>query len=418
MGQPSDAKGNSPALPGSTGRERELEALGRQAGGILHDLNNLLTVIIGYSELAMACEGDPGTIRSSLYEINQSALYASALSRQYHLRPPELNHPQESCDLDQVLRNMRGTLEGILGTKVQLNLDLCSGGSPVHGSAVQMVQIILNLTINARDAMPDGGFLHIATSAVDFSLSRNRPEGGEVFAVLSVRDTGMGMSLDVRKRIFDPFFTTKSHSGTGLGLTTVRDVARSAGGFIRVESEPGRGTCFRVYLPRAVRKDALPDPIAQSSISALPQTTPNPAPRRSMTVVIAEDHLQARELMVDVLRADGYQVLECDRGDRALELCCSTPQQIDLLLTDVHLPGMTGAELARRVQELRPETCVLLISGDVSQLAPLPARDAAPLAMLTKPFTIQNLRQAVGSLIWHPAPTPPPDSASGFRMVE
>ena len=385
------------AAPASNLRDRRqhLEELGRNAGGILHDLNNLLTIITGYSELALRHPDNLETLHNSLHEIHQSAVYASALSRHYLRRPAEPNATSEVSDVNQVLRNMRGTLQGLLGSGIHLTINLAAAATPVHASAVQMVQIILNLTLNARDAMPNGGLLHVSISDAEFSTARHRPGDADSYIVLSVNDSGMGMSPETRQRIFDPFFTTKSHTGTGLGLTTVRDVARSAGGFVRVESEPGHGTCFRVYLPRAPQKNAG---------AAMPAPAPADGPHpdslsRTPHVLVVEDQSDIKDLIAETLRTEGYHVLDCERGDQAMELCRSTPTQIDLLVADLHVPGMNGDELADRLQALRPEMRVLLISGDNVRLSSLALSANSTAAMLSKPFSLHELRAVVQALI-------------------
>lgn len=386
-----------PAVPGQDLRERRqrLEELGRNAGGILHDLNNLLTIITGYSELALSHPDNLETLHNSLHEIHQSAVYASALTRHYLHRPAEPNTSSEVSDVSQVLRNMRGTLQGLLGSGIRLQIDLDASVSPVHASAVQMVQIILNLTLNARDAMPTGGSLHISTSSAEFSPGHHRPDDPNAFVVLSVHDTGIGMSPETRRQIFDPFFTTKNHAGTGLGLTTVRDVARSAGGFVRVESEPGHGTCFRVYLPRAPQKNA-----GASHPNVFAAASPGTAgTARIPNVLVVEDQHEIKELIAETLRTEGYHVLDCDRGDQAMELCWRTPAQIDLLVADLHVPGLEGDELADRLQALRPEMRVLLISGDSFRLSSLALAGNPATAMLTKPFSMNELRTVVRSLM-------------------
>lgn len=381
--------------PDLSERRQHLEELGRNAGSILHDLNNLLTIITGYSELALSHPDNQETLHNSLHEIHQSAVYASALTRHYLRRPADPNPSSEVSDVNQVLRNMRSTLQGLLGSGICLQMEMASAAAPVHASAVQMVQIILNLTLNARDAMPSGGSLHISTSTADFSPLRHRPGDPESFVVLSVHDTGVGMSAETCKQIFDPFFTTKSHAGTGLGLTTVRDVARSAGGFVRVESEPGHGTCFRVYLPRAPQKSA-----GASSANVAPAAVASEeAAGRVPNVLVVEDQREIKDLIAETLRTEGFQVLDCNRGDQAMELCWRTPTQIDLLVADLNVPGIDGEQLADRLQALRPEMRVLLISGDSLRLSTLALTGSSTAAMLTKPFSMHELRAIVRGLM-------------------
>lgn len=384
-------------------RRQQLEELGRNAGGILHDLNNLLTIITGYSELALSHPHNLETLHNSLHEIHQSAVYASALTRHYLRRPGEPNPASEVSDVNQVLRNMRGTLQSLLGSSIRLQIDLATSATTVHASAVQMVQIILNLTLNARDAMAKGGALHISTSDARFSPLRHRPGDAEAYVVLSVHDTGVGMSPETLRQIFDPFFTTKNHAGTGLGLTTVRDVARSAGGFVRVESEPGHGTCFRVYLPYAPQKKA-------GMSAAQLRTAPHPAEitaSRIPSVLVVEDQSDIKDLITETLRADGYSVLSCERGDQAMDLCWRTPTQIDLLIADLHVPGMDGDDLANRLHALRPEMRVLLISGDNVRLSSLTFTGNPAATMLAKPFSMHELRAVVQSLM-------PPNTAASL----
>ena len=387
----------SEAVPVSELRERRqhLEELGRNAGGILHDLNNLLTIITGYSELALRHPDNLETLHNSLHEIHQSAVYASALSRHYLRRPADSNAASAVSDVNQVLRNMRGTLQGLLGSGIQLTIDLTAAANPVHASAVQMVQIILNLTLNARDAMSNGGSLHISTSNAEFLTVRHRPGDADSYLVLSVNDTGMGMNAETRQRIFDPFFTTKNQSGTGLGLTTVRDVARSAGGFVRVESELGHGTCFRVYLPCTPQNE---------SGSSLPDTSTAGGSHRDHAirtpyVLVVEDQDEIKDLITETLQTEGYHVIDCNGSDQAIDLCRRTPTQIDLLVADLHVSGMDGDELADRLQALRPEMRVLLISGDTVRLSSLTRSANSTAAILAKPFSMHELRAIVQALI-------------------
>ena len=370
----------------------KMEAVGQLAGGIAHDFNNLLTAIIGYATLldrALPAEVD---VREEVHEIIGAARRAGnlthqllAFSRKQVLRPTVL-------DVNVVVRDMERILQRVIGEHITLHTKLEPDLLYVLADASQLEQVIMNLAVNARDAMPAGGRITIETANVplDTELALAHPESDPGMQVLlAVSDTGQGMTPDVKAHLFEPFFTTKEvGKGTGLGLATVYGIVRQSDGLIAVDSEPGRGTRFRLYFPSA-------EPV----LSTRTETPLEPAKAGTGTVLLVEDEPGVRHLARDVLSRYGYRVIEAADGSEALRLAEAETEKIDLLLTDVVMPGMSGPELARRFRELRPELRVLFASGyaDDAVVAHGVRHDGVPF--LQKPFEPDDLVRRVREVL-------------------
>jgi signal transduction histidine kinase/ActR/RegA family two-component response regulator len=353
---------------------QKMEAVGRLAGGVAHDFNNLLTAIAGYSEFLISGLQDDH-LRRHAEEIKKASARAAALtgqllafSRRQVLQPRVL-------DLNAVVSDMDMMLRRLIGEDVELVNVLEPELGAVLADPTQLEQVIVNLAVNARDAMPQGGSVTIETANV-----------GE-FVELRMTDTGIGMTEAERAQLFDPFFTTKV-GGTGLGLATVYGVVEQSGGSIEVDSAPGEGSSFRILLP-AVEDPALP---------AAPDHDESPA-SGSETVLLVEDELVVRRLVAEILETSGYTVLQAGDGPSALELLRRHADGIDLLITDVVMPGMSGPEVAERVVALRPGTEVLYISGYTDSAIDHHGVLEPGIAFLQKPFSADELTRKVRTVL-------------------
>jgi two-component system, cell cycle sensor histidine kinase and response regulator CckA len=372
---------------------QKMEGLGRLAGGVAHDFNNLLTVINGYSDIIYRKlePGDP--LRVKVDQIGKAGARAADLTQQLlAFSRKQLTQPRP-LDLNTLLRDSLGMWHRLLGENVELVMHLEPALGHVMADAGQMHQVVMNLVVNARDAMPEGGKLSIATRNVHVdpagrSLHPEAPSGPCV--LMAVSDNGAGMDSATMKHIFDPFFTTKpAGEGTGLGLATVYGIVRQSHGWIEVESEPGAGTVFNVYLPRIASE--LPVPEEEPDL---------PRDRRCReTILLVEDQEDVRQFAADVLEECGYRVLSTSNGPDALALVQGHPQPIELLVTDVILPGMNGPELADRLTTLHVGMRVLFTSGytgDVSQLRTVLDRG---LAYLQKPYSPPDIAAKVREIL-------------------
>ena len=374
-------------LEAELAQAQKLEAIGRLAGGVAHDFNNLMQVVEGYARRSLRdlAENDPR--RENLSEVLASTRRATALTRQLlafgrrqALRPERLR-------LNHVIRDMMKMLGRLLGEDIAVHLDLDEGVGPVMADRTQIEQVIMNLAVNARDAMPEGGALTVRTA-------RHLPEpgaGGAPRAVIEVRDTGCGMDEETRSRIFEPFFSTKpAGAGTGLGLATVHGIVHQSGGDIRVESRPGEGTTFRILLPLAAAPD---DPYG--GIAPKAESGPDAAARGGgETILLVEDEAPLRELIRMELEDLGYEVVEAGNVGEALAAVERRGGGIRMLLTDVVLPGVSGPRLYELLAQRLPGLRVLYMSGHsekhVAQQGALPP----DIAFLEKPFTTEALAKA------------------------
>jgi two-component system cell cycle sensor histidine kinase/response regulator CckA len=370
---------------GETQREQaeKMLAIGRLAGGIAHDFNNLLMVIRGYGELALTDLKDPADpLRDSILEINKAAERASLLTGQLMAFTRKQVIQPRAADLNRIVLDLESMLRRLVGEDIQIVSELWPNLEKVLADKTKLDQVILNLVVNARDAMPAGGLLTIRTAAT-------RNEHGRPEVILSVADTGCGMDEETRRHIFEPFFTTKNpEKGTGIGLTTVHGIVSQMGGRIEVESEPGQGARFDIILPRALRADEFDEPVAET-----PART-NRSNRR-VTVLLVEDEEAIRRLVRCFLDGQGYEVLEASRGVNALSIASSHATPIDLLLTDVVMPDMGGSQLAERMLTLQPNIQVLFMSGYPDNVMRTKGRFGAGARILQKPFTRRDLLRSI-----------------------
>ena len=372
---------------------QKMEAVGRLAGGIAHDFNNLLTAIIGYTDLALADlrEGDP--MRQDMEEILRAAHRAAGLTRQLLAFSRQQVLAPRVLDLNEVVQTVDKMLGRLVGEDIELQSVLAPGLGHVKADPGQLEQVIVNLAVNARDAMPTGGKLTIETADVEMTETQGRdlttvPAGR--YVMLAITDSGTGMDEETKARIFEPFFTTKQQGkGTGLGLATVYGIVKQSGGFIWVYSEPGHGTTFKTYLPRVEgAADTVASPVGRAAV-----------PRGTETVLIVEDEAAVRALAKTALARKGYRVLEAANGGEALLLCESERSPIHLLVTDVVMPGLGGADLARRLAPLRPDMKVLFISGYADQAAARHGTIEPGAAYLEKPFSLDALARKVREVL-------------------
>jgi len=364
---------------------QKLEAIGRLAGGVAHEFNNSATAILGYSSLVIDQAQDNQQLRHYAEEIHKAGQRAAsvtrqllAFSRQQILQPTMLSLNEVVADIEKMLR-------GLIGEDIRLLTTLDPYLGVVKADSGEMEQVIINLVLNARDAMPDGGVMHIETSnvEVDHVFAAENPDMAPGPHVrLRVTDTGIGLDKQTAAHIFEPFFTTKPvGQGTGLGLSTVYGTVKRSGGGILVFSEPGRGATFEIYLPRL--EQALVKPAILS-----PRRKPDGG---SETILIVEDDSSLRWLTVQILTQFGYTVLEAGDGSQALALAEERAGNIDILLTDVVMPGCNGRQLARQVEQLYPQIKVLLMSGYTAEIVAQQDGKEIALAFLEKPFTPEEL---------------------------
>jgi two-component system cell cycle sensor histidine kinase/response regulator CckA len=335
---------------------QKMEAVGRLAGGIAHDFNNVLSVILSYSELIMMDLKPSEPLRADVGEISKAARRAAGLTRQLLMFSRQQVVEPRVLDLHEVLTGMDKMLQRILGEDVELASLPPKMTGRVRADPSHIEQVILNLVVNARDAMPMGGKLTIETANVvldeSYAMSHLPTKAGP-YVMLAVSDTGIGMDRETQRRIFEPFFTTKKlGKGTGLGLSTVFGIVKQSGGNIWVYSEPGKGTTFKIYLPRVDEQvDVVQPPVVPSSL------------RGTEIILLVEDEEQVRAIALNILRRQGYQVIPAQNAGEALLISERHPGGIDLLLTDVVMPQMSGPELAQRLGATRPDMKVLCMSG-------------------------------------------------------
>jgi two-component system cell cycle sensor histidine kinase/response regulator CckA len=366
---------------------QKMEAIGRLAGGVAHDFGNLLTVIQGRAQLVLKRLGPGSDARGDIELIDTTAAHAGTLihqllafSRRQTLQPNVL-------DLNAVVSHMEQILQRLIGEDIVLLTVRDPALGPVKADPTQLEQAIMNLAVNARDAMATGGKLTLETANVDLDeafVRQHHAASAGPHVALIVSDTGVGMNAETKARIFEPFFTTKGVGrGTGLGLATVYGVVEQHGGYISVDSEPGRGTRFAIYLPRVNESVTVTEHAA------------GPAASGTETVLIVEDDQQVRTVACDTLRRHGYLALEAGTPEKALSICAEHPGPIHLLLTDVVMPAMNGYELANLVMPLRPDIRVAYMSGYTRDFGSRDRTQGPTGAFIQKPFTPEALARKV-----------------------
>ncbi|MGV3723953.1 MAG: PAS domain S-box protein [Actinomycetota bacterium] len=373
---------------------QKMEAVGQLAGGIAHDFNNLLSVINGYSELAQHLLPPEHGAKEMLGQIHRAGERAAGLTRRLLAFSRQQVLAPRLLDLNHVIRDAEKMLRRLIGEDVELVTALSPGLGQVMADAGQIEQILLNLAVNARDAIARHGQIRVRTMNVDLDEEYVRAHPTVTagsYVLLALSDSGSGMSEEVKQRIFEPFFTTKGPGrGTGLGLATVFGIVQQSGGHVEVVSEVGQGTTFKVYLPRV-------ECHAQAPREAFPES---PGSRRGQeTILLAEDEVAVRRYTRQALEAHGYTVLEAADGAEALAVCKGRPEPIHLMALDVVMPGLGGRELAEQLAVLRPESAVLFLSGYTSDAVIRHGVREDQVAFLQKPFTVDALARKVREVL-------------------
>ncbi len=379
-------------------QSRKMEAVGRLAGGIAHDFNNLLTIITGYTDLALSRASMPLEIRGDIERIDNASGRAAALVRQLLAFSRKQVLQPKTIDLNGIVLNLDKLLRRLMDENIEMVTHANESVGKVKADPAQIEQVIMNLVVNARDAMPSGGRILLETSNVDLD-SAYADEHVSVkpgrYVMLAVSDSGTGMSQETIAHIFEPFYTTKeSGSGTGLGLSTVYGIVKQSGGYIWVYSEPGKGSTFKVYLPRvddAVDSTSEPKPDSQQT------------QRGWETILLVEDEEAVRELIRTVLTERGYDVIPARDPEQAVQLASTYAREIHMLLTDVVMPGMSGRELANHISQRRRGIRVLFMSGYTDNVITTGGMLEKGLAFLQKPFSPNSLVQKVREVL---TPTP------------
>jgi signal transduction histidine kinase/ActR/RegA family two-component response regulator len=387
---------------GQLEQAQKMDAIGRLAGGVAHDFNNLLTVILGRTDIILRQLKTEDPIRRGIELIQRTAGRAAELTKQLLAFSRKQVLEAVVLDLGAVTTDMREMLARLIGEDITLVTNGAPGLGHVKADRGQIEQVVMNLAINARDAMPKGGHLIVETENAELDAEYVRRHMGArpgPHVMLAVSDSGVGIPREHQRHIFEPFFTTKDQGkGTGLGLATVYGIVKQSGGYIEVDSEPGRGTTFRIYLPRV---DAAAPAADRAGRPAAPAGG-------TETILLVEDEEGVRELARDILRASGYTVIEARNGPEALLLGEHHQGQIDLLLTDVVMPRMSGRELAERMGPLRADLSVLYMSGYTDDAVIRHGVLGADTAFLQKPFTpaalVQRVRETLDLARRAPAP--------------
>ncbi|MDP9491417.1 MAG: response regulator [Actinomycetota bacterium] len=364
---------------------QKMEAVGQLAGGIAHDFNNLLLALRGYGELAQRAIARGEDADEDIAEMLAATDRATALTRQLLAFSRRQMLQPRVVDMNQIVAEMQKLLTQMIGDDISLEVSEREGPVWVNADPGQLDQVIANMAVNARDAMPDGGLLQLDVSTVHLDWQSASVEPGR-YALLSISDTGSGMDNETAAQIFEPFFTTKEGIGTGLGLATAHGIVKQSGGHIWVYSEPGQGTTFKIYLPLVVEEAALPD------------AEPEPVIGGAETVLLVEDDADVRAIVSRMLKERGYEVFAASDGDEAISVA-SRRDGFDLLLTDVVMHGMSGRETADRVRELQPGLAVLYMSGYTDDAVVRRGVLSAGTAFVQKPFSSDELARKVRGLL-------------------
>jgi PAS domain S-box-containing protein len=378
-------------------QSRRMEAVGRLAGGIAHDFNNLLTIINGYAEMALRRTSISPELKADIQQINNASERASVLVRQLLAFSRKQVLQPKSLDLNAIVEGLNKLLNRLMGADIEMITRCGANIGTVKADPSQIEQVIMNLVVNARDAMSSGGRLTIETSNVDLDANYARDHATVKpgpYVMLAVSDTGIGMDQETQAHIFEPFYTTKGGSrGTGLGLSTVYGIVKQSGGYIWVYSEPGKGTTIKVYLPR------VEEPVTKSADTKPDAKQFHADQKGTETILLVEDEEAVRDLARSILADQGYAVLVAGSAAAAEELAAKSSREIHLLLTDVVMPGLSGRELARRVTASHPRTRVLFMSGYTDNVIASGGVLEAGVAFLQKPFTPRALTQKVREVL-------------------
>ncbi len=371
---------------------QKMEAVGRLAGGVAHDFNNLLSVILGYTEITLAAGDVAQRVRDNLEEVHEAGQRAAELTRQLLAFSRKQIIEPRVLDLGALVRDMEKMLRRVIGEDIQLTTSLAARIGNVRADPGQIEQILMNLVVNARDAMPGGGTLTLETAEHDIDAAFVRDNPGAragSYVLLEVRDTGTGIPHEIQGKIFEPFFTTKGEGkGTGLGLATVYGIVKQNGGYIRIESEPGQGTSVRIFLP-----------LVPEEADELDKPATAPPAGGTETILLVEDEPSLRHLASAALRGYGYNVLEAGDSFEALRLCDAHQGPIHLLLADFILPGMRADELASRAVKMHPEARVLYMSGYTDDALVRDGILQPGVALLQKPFETSVLARRVREIL-------------------
>lgn len=373
-------------------QSQKMESIGRLAGGIAHDFNNILTAITGYSELSLKELPANHPVRDKIKIIKDSGDRAAALTSQLLAFSRKQVLEVKVMNLNIIIDGMADMLRRIIGEDIKLALHTKTSIKNIIGDKNQIEQILLNLSVNARDAMPDGGSLIVETSdfVIDdaFTKTYSGAQPG-AYVLLSVSDTGMGMTEEVKENIFEPFYTTKDiGKGTGLGLSTVYGIIKQHGGYINVYSEPGKGTTFRVYIP-----------VGYPDLKEEPVRVNNNIQKGTESILVVEDDPTLLNLIVDILQPLGYRILQAANGTEAIEICETFEEKIDLLLTDVIMPGMNGRMLADKLTSKRPKMKVIYMSGYTDNTIAHHGILEPGIVLLQKPLTQSSLANKIREVL-------------------
>jgi two-component system cell cycle sensor histidine kinase/response regulator CckA len=384
------------ALEEQLRQAQKMEAVGTLAGGVAHDFNNLLTVITGYTQILLEQHARDTQSSRSIEQILRAAERAASLTRQLLAFSRRQMLQPRVISLNRLVRDLEKMLNPLLGERIRIVLQAAPDLGTVRADPGQLEHILMNLAVNARDAMPRGGTLTVNTANADLGEDFVRKHPGASagrYVALSVTDTGTGMDAHALAHLFEPFFTTKEPGrGTGLGLSMVYGIVKQSGGYITVDSELGRGTTFRIFLPR----------VDEAEESQPSETAPATRLTGTGTILLVEDEDAVRNLVEAILTSDGYQLLVAASADHAVELCRSYGSKIDILLTDVVMPGVSGPELAKNLLALRPELKVVYMSGYAGEYLDDEGLGADGAALLQKPFTAATLAEKIRQLLHLP----------------